>query len=116
MQPDTGSQSASIGLVATSDNCEEVKSVSHFKKKRLLINPGRKDTFTLIEMKKLQASSHAHNTDGDNLNPTTVTTNTQIPHKRKVNAVNLGAVGEEDEESGEGQSLIHNEYQADRIT
>lgn len=116
MQPDTVTQSASIGLVATSENCEEVKSVSLFKTNWPLINPGRKDTFTLMEMKKLQASSHAHNTDGDNLNPTTFPATTQIPHERKVNAVTLGAVGEEDEESGEGQSLIHDEYQVHRIT
>jgi hypothetical protein len=112
----TPSQSAGIGLVAKSDDCEEVKSVSNFKNKRPLMNSGRKDTFTLMEMKKLQTSSHSHNTDGDNLNPTTVTTITQIPQKRKVNAVNLGVVGEEDEESGEGQSLIHDEYQFHRIT
>jgi hypothetical protein len=48
-------ESAGIGAIEASDDYEEPTSVSLFKvkKKRPLMNPGRKDTFGLMEMKKL---------------------------------------------------------------
>jgi hypothetical protein len=48
------------------------------------MNPDRKDTFGLMETKKLKASSHATDTSGDYLNPTTVTASMPIPQRQKV--------------------------------
>jgi hypothetical protein len=58
-------ESAGIGAIEASDDYEEPTSVSLFKvkKKRPLMNPGRKDTFGLMEMKKLQKSSQAPTAD-----------------------------------------------------
>jgi hypothetical protein len=75
------------------------------------MDPGRKDTFGLVEMKSLKASLHATDTSVDYLNPTTVTTAMPIPQRQKVKAKDMVSVGEEDEESGEGQSLIPVENQ-----
>ena len=60
-------ESAGSGAIEASDDYEEPTSVSLFKvkKKRPLMNPGRKDTFGLMEMKKLQKSSQAPNADDD---------------------------------------------------
>ena len=80
------------------------------------MNPGRKDTFGLMEMKKLQKSSQAPNADDDDLNPNTRTAKTSSPKRQKAKAIDLGEVGEEEEESGEGQSLIHVENQVHGIT
>ena len=102
-------QSAPICLAATSDENEELNSVSLFtikKKKRPLMNPGRKDTFGLMEMKKMKASQLDTDTSGDYPNPTTLSASKPNHQKKKAYAIDLGAVGEQDEESGEGQSLI----------
>jgi hypothetical protein len=53
------------------------------------MNPGRKDTFGLVEMKKLKASSHATDTSGDYLNPTTVNAAMPIPQRQKVKAKDM---------------------------
>jgi hypothetical protein len=58
-------ESTGIGAIEAFDDYEEPTSVSLFKvkKKRPLMNPGRKDTFGLMEMKKLQKSSQESNAD-----------------------------------------------------
>lgn len=61
----------------------------------------------MMEMKKQQALSHAPYIDVDFLNQTNVPSiASHIPQKRKVNAINLRAVREEDEEYREHKSLI----------
>ena len=97
-------RSASIGLFATSDEYEKFNSVSLFniKNKRALMNQGRKETFGLMEMKKLHVSLYVPNTVNDNFYPTTETTTTSIPQRQKGMAKNMGSVGEEDQEYDEG--------------
>ena len=77
------------------------------------MNPGRKDTFGLMEMKKMKASSLDTDTSGDYPNPTTFSASKPNHQQKRAKAIDLGAVGEEDEdeESGEGQSLIPAENQ-----
>jgi len=45
------------------------------------MNPARKDTFGLMEMKKLQKSAHAPSTDGEEQNPKTATATTSSPQR-----------------------------------
>jgi hypothetical protein len=108
-------QSAVSGLIATSDDYEELNSVSLFtikkKKKRPLMNPGRKDTFSLLEINKMKASSLTTDTSGDYQNPTTFSASKPNHQKDKAKAIDLCTVGEQDEESGERQSLIPAENQ-----
>jgi hypothetical protein len=107
-------ESAGTGAILTSDDYEEPSSVSLFKikKKRPLMNPARKDTFGLMEMKKLQ-KTHAP-ADSELKKPSA---GTFSPPRQKAKAIDLGEVGEEDEESaGEGQSLIHVENQVHGMT
>lgn len=98
------------GFLATSDEHEELNSVSllNIKNNSPIINPSRKDTLGLMEMKKMHSSSHdVPKTDGDNLDPTTETAIMPIPKRQKVKAIDMGSVGEEDEESFEEKSLIN---------
>ena len=101
-------QSAWSGLVATSDEYEELNSVSLFKikNKRPLMNQGRKETFGLIKMKKLHSSLLVPYTEGDHLNPTTETATTSLTQRQKVRAENMRSLRENYQESDEGQSLI----------
>ena len=104
-------ESAGSGAILTSDDYEEPTSVSLFKikKKRPLMNPARKDTFGLMEMKKLQKTTHAP-ADSESKNPASAAISTSSsPPRQKAKAIDLGEVGEEDEDSAaseEGQSMI----------
>jgi len=80
------------------------------------MNPARKDTFGLMEMKKLQKSAHAPTTDAEEQNPQIATATTSSPQRQKEKVIDLGEVGEEEEESGEGESLIHVENQVRGMT
>ena len=111
MQLVSVTESGRNDVIATTEDFEDPTPVSLFKvkKKRPLIDPGRKDTFGLMEMKKL---THA---DADGEVPNTVNATTSSVHRHKAKAIDLRDVGEEDEESGEDQSLIHVENQVHGI-